>query len=524
MSYHISAPDEYLAITGMGIRTVRITKAAWVWPLQRCMRFSVQPQDYPLDLQAMTHEKLNFKLPTVFTIGPDVNQRGGSGAEAKGAAVDKGDALMKYAMLLADSKASKSSRAKEPGQSEQQEHVDSIVKGIIEGETRVLVSSMTMEEIFTEREEFKKKIYKNIQEELKQFGLKIYNANVKELRDAPGSVYFESLSRKAHEGATNQARIDVADAQLLGTVGEAERKGEQERKLAKISASTAVQRTERDAERARAEAQLQTQQASLDREVNIAHAEAKRALEVRDEELRRTVEQHRAAAETERLRASTVVKATIERESAQQRADADAYQIEASAKADAVRTEENAKAEAAAGQRQADAEAYTIQKRAEAHATAETRAADADAYVKTKDAEAQKVVSDAEAYATIKKAEGLTAMAGAYRELAGAFGGPDGLIKYLMIERGTYVELANANSTAVQGMQPKISVWNTGDGGHSGAGGDPADATRRVYQMLPPLMETIHDQTGITLPEWQFGKMAAQTDAIGKEHKTNGER
>ena len=39
-----------------------------------------------------------------------------------------------------------------------------------------------------------------------QFGLKIYNANVKELKDAPNSIYFESLSRKAHEGATNQAR------------------------------------------------------------------------------------------------------------------------------------------------------------------------------------------------------------------------------------------------------------------------------------------------------------------------------
>lgn len=39
MSYTVSKPDEYLAITGMGIRTVRITKAAWVWPFQRCVRF-----------------------------------------------------------------------------------------------------------------------------------------------------------------------------------------------------------------------------------------------------------------------------------------------------------------------------------------------------------------------------------------------------------------------------------------------------------------------------------------------------
>lgn len=87
-----------------------------------------------------------------------------------------------------------------------QHYLENIVKGVIEGETRVLVSSMTMEEIFTEREEFKRRIFKNIQGELDQFGLKIYNANVKELKDAVGSTYFQSLSQKAHEGATNQAR------------------------------------------------------------------------------------------------------------------------------------------------------------------------------------------------------------------------------------------------------------------------------------------------------------------------------
>ena len=37
-------------------------------------------------------------------------------------------------------------------------HVQDIVKGIIEGETRVIVSSLTMEEIFRERQIFKTKI------------------------------------------------------------------------------------------------------------------------------------------------------------------------------------------------------------------------------------------------------------------------------------------------------------------------------------------------------------------------------
>ena len=108
-----------------------------------------------------------------------------------------------------------------------------------------------MEEIFTEREEFKRRIFRNIQGELDQFGLKIYNTNIKELRHAPQSSYFEYLSRKAHEGAINQARINVAEAQRKGNIGGAARQGEQNREIAKINAETAVQKTERDSEKAK---------------------------------------------------------------------------------------------------------------------------------------------------------------------------------------------------------------------------------------------------------------------------------
>ena len=101
-----------------------------------------------MNLQAMTREKLQFLLPVVFTVGPDVNQRGAAAGQAprdtgdiEHNPEDKGDALMKYAMLLSDAE-------KEKGAARGQ-HIENIVKGIIEGETRVLVSSMTMEEIFT---------------------------------------------------------------------------------------------------------------------------------------------------------------------------------------------------------------------------------------------------------------------------------------------------------------------------------------------------------------------------------------
>ena len=76
-----------------------------------------------------------------------------------------------------------------------------------------------MEEIFKERQVFKTRVIENVQTELNQFGLRIYNANVKELQDTAGSEYFKFLSRKAHEGASNQAKVDVANACMMGEIG-----------------------------------------------------------------------------------------------------------------------------------------------------------------------------------------------------------------------------------------------------------------------------------------------------------------
>ncbi|KAM7204235.1 Flotillin-like protein 1 [Naviculisporaceae sp. PSN 640] len=545
-SYRIAAPDEYLAITGMGVKSVKITKAAWVWPFQRCVRFSVQPRDYAMNLQAMTKEKLQFMLPVVFTVGPYVQTRDrperkapvakdpdATDPDAKdpdvrdpdardpGARDGDGDgdaddislhpdvALTRYAMLLA-STGSKADR--DP------HFLENIVKGIVEGETRVLVSSMTMEEIFTERDQFKKKIFRNIQGELSQFGLFVYNSNVKELRDAPDSTYFESLSRKAHEGATNQARIDVAEAQLRGNVGEAKRKGEQDRELALIAAETAVQKTQRDIERAQAEAILAQRRAELNRDVECARIATARQTEAQDEELKRNVEIKRAAAEVERLRATDVVKATIAREAKQQAADARAYEIEADARAEFEKAKQLA-----------DAAAYRMEQATEAGAYKVKADTDAAVYKTIQDAEAwaEAAVKNAEAnlQKKLKEAEGITAMAKAYGEMSKALGGPQNFLQLKMIENGVYVELAKANASAIKGLNPKISVWNTGAeagtaGGPGGAAGQSSTATmRNIYQMLPPLMSTINEQTGITLPEWQFGRMANQMNDMENNGK-----
>ena len=544
---------------------VKITKAAWVWPFQRCMRFSVQPHDYAMSLQAMTKEKLQFLLPVVFTVGPDVNQRGANirrvgggmlhdqepgkpsdehddGATAvSDSAVrreDRGDALMKFAMLLADS-----GRDKGPNN---HDFLEGIVKGIIEGEVRVLVSAMTMEEIFTEREVFKRRIFRNIQSELDQFGLKIYNANVKELKDAPGSTYFASLSQKAHEGATNQARIDVAEAQLRGNVGTQARKGEeareiakiqgeQDRELAKIQAETQVQKTERDIEKATAEAVLKTRKVELDRDVQIAGIQAARKTEAEDEDLKREVQIKRAAAEMERLRATDVVKATIAREAQQQAADARAYEIEKEAQANFEKDKQATEATAYKTKIGVDTKVYQIESEAKANFEKAKQHTEAEVYETKVGADAQAYaaikLADAELQQKLKAAEAMGAMAEAYAKMSHAFGGPQGLLQYMMIEKGTYVELAKANAEAIRGLQPKISVWNTGAEAGSGAGsGTPGEQSsmatmRNIYQMLPPLMTTINDQTGITLPEWQFGRMAGQMSEVERRGQgPNGQK
>ncbi|KAF7950503.1 hypothetical protein EAE96_007786 [Botrytis aclada] len=560
--YQIASPNEYLAITGAKIATVKICKSAFVWPFQKVRRFNIQPRDYELSLQAMTKEKLQLAIPVVFTIGPDVNRRGDNARTAdsnhESAAEDGDDALLKFAMLLAEG---------ESNDGDAGAHLRKIVVGIIEGETRVLVSSMSMEKIFTEREAFKKDIFKNIQSELGQFGLRIYNANVKELKDAPGSNYFASLSKKAHEGAINQARIDVAEAQRLGTVGEAQRRAEQDRELAKVQAETAVQKTERDSEKARAEATLATRKTVYSRDVNIAQIEATRATEVRDEELRKEVEVKRAFTELERLRASDVVKATIAREAKQQAADAKNYEEQARTNAEYYSQQKIAEAKANAEQKAADAKMYsekqaalakanTEQKNADAKVYSEQKAAEAKAYSEQKAAEAKayriKLEAEANFIAESKAAEvallrqqkeaaGMSAMAAAYADMSKVLGGPQGLMQYLMIERGTYQDLAKANAEAVRGLNPKMTIWNTGaqaggngegssaEGQGIGMGG--MDSIRNMYQMLPPLMSTIHEQTGMTLPEWQYGRLGpvpGETQEVtkvnGKTNGTNGHR
>jgi hypothetical protein len=64
--------------------------------------------------------------------------------------------------------------------------------------------------------------------------------------------------------------------------------------------------------------------------------------------------------------------------------------------------------------------------------------------------------ADAAYYAIKKEADGIAAMAESYKSLGEAFGGPGGLLSYMMIKEGVYEKLALANAKAINGLAPKV--------------------------------------------------------------------
>ncbi|CAI0415246.1 unnamed protein product [Linum tenue] len=456
--YRVAKASEYLAITGVGIKDIKLAKKSWIFPGQSCTKFDISPVNYTFEVQAMSAEKLPFILPAVFTIGPRY---------------DDDDALLKYAKLICP-------------HDKHSQHVNQLVQGVIEGETRVLAASMTMEEIFKGTKEFKHEVFGKVQLELNQFGLYIYNANVKQLVDVRGHEYFSYLGQKTQMEAANQAKVDVAEARMKGEIGAKDRDGLTKQNAAKIDAETkiiAIQREGegkkeeinvkakvkiyenlREAEVAEANAELAQKKAGWTQASRVAEVESEKAVALRDAELQREVERMNALATTEKLKAELLTKASVEYDTKVQEANWDLYNKQ--------------------------------------------KAAEGVLYGREKEAEAQMQAADAELYGKQKEAEGMMALAKAQgfyvKTLLEALGGDYGSLRdYLMINGGMFQQLAKINADAVRGLQPKLSIWTGGENGGGGGGsGGGMKEIAGVYKMLPPLLQTVEDQTGMRPPAW----------------------
>ncbi|MQL78481.1 hypothetical protein Taro_010912 [Colocasia esculenta] len=440
LRYRVANASEFLVITGYGIDDIKLAKKAWVLPGQACTVFDISPVNYTFEVQAMSAEKLPFLLPAVFTIGPRIDDR---------------DSLLRYAKLISP-------------HDKLSNHVKELVKGVIEGETRVLAASMTMEEIFRGTKSFKEEVFEKVQLELNQFGLLIYNANVKQLVDVVGHEYFSYLGQKTQQEAANQAKVDVAEARMKGEIGSKKREGQTLQNAAKIDAETRIYSTQRQGEGKKEEARVKAEVKVFEnvREAEVSEADAELAMK----------------------------KAGWARQ-------AKLAEVE-SAKAVALRD-----AELQMEVQEANWELYKKQKAAEAMLYEQEKAADGRKAAAEAAFFARRQEAEAELYAKQKEAAGLVALAeaqGVYlRTLLEALGGDYVALRdYLMIDGGLYRDIARINADAVRGLEPKISVWTGGPGAGVGEAGGAMKEVAGLYRMLPPLFKTVQEQTGMLPPAW----------------------
>ena len=420
--YKIAKPSEMLIRTGMGINDIKITKQGWLWPFQLYEFISLEPKNYSVELIAMSSEKLSFKLPGVFTIGPKNEQ----------------EALIKYARTLSD----------------KSKNVDTVIKGIIEGELRSLAGTMTMESLFNDRKVYKDTVIKAIQEELDKFGLLIFNSNLSELCDGPESKYFTFLRQKVSAEAEQTTIIHVSEAKKQGAIGSKERESTTRQQVAQLETAAVLKENERYQEIERSKAELEVVKAEAARKTEVAHIESKMAAQMIQAERQKDVEQKRVMSETEKIRALEMSKSQVQAEVAAK---------EAEGKSNAIKIE-------------ADAHLYSQMKHAEA-----------SLYTREKEATGILAVYNAQS-------QGINKLIGTFNN------NPNALLQYLMLDKGIYQQLAQTNAEAIKGLAPKIVTWVTTSDNKNGS--DPSKAIADIFKMLPPLLTTINDQTGIKPADW----------------------
>ena len=146
---------------------------------------------------------------------------------------------------------------------------------IILGQLRLVIATLSIEEINKDREKFMALINENVAEEINKIGLELINVNIRDITDE--SDYIEAIGKRAAAEAINRAKVEVAQQQRDGSIGEAAAVREQDVRVAEEQSKSEQGR--KDAERAQRitiaelEAQAITGEVESKRDYEIATAE-----------------------------------------------------------------------------------------------------------------------------------------------------------------------------------------------------------------------------------------------------------
>lgn len=309
------------------------------------------------------------------------------------------------------------------------EQIEAIVRPVLEGNIREIISQTTLKELIQgDKKIIAQKIIENVEPNLQDMGLELTTFNIQNFKDKKGVI--DNLGLQNTVQISKDAQISKAKAEQEIAIAEANAK--KAANEAQIAAQTEI------AER---ENKLAIRKAELQKLEDIKQAEANAAYAIQEQEQRKTIEittadanlakqekeivlQERAVSIRERkLEAEIKKTAEAEKYAVQQKSDAELYATQKSSEADLFERQKKAEAEKyeteqRAAAQKAKAEAEKFAKLQEAEAVKETGLAEAAAIKAKGEAEAAAIQAKAtaEAEGLLKKAEAMEKYGEAARE------------------------------------------------------------------------------------------------------------
>ena len=183
--------------------------AAFIWPIFQSYQYlDLTPISIQVDLtNALSRQNIRIDVPSRFTVGISTEQ---------GIMQNAAERLLGL----------------------QLNEIQELSKDIIFGQLRLIIATMDIEEINTDRDKFLEQVSRNVEVELKKIGLRLINVNVTDITDESG--YISALGKEAAAKAINDARRSVAEQEREGAIGEANAKMEQRIKVSEAD-SVAIQ-------------------------------------------------------------------------------------------------------------------------------------------------------------------------------------------------------------------------------------------------------------------------------------------
>lgn len=341
------------------------------------------------------------------------------------------------------------------------ESIQSIATDILFGQLRLVIATMDIEEINSDRDKFLASVSANVEAELRKIGLKLINVNVTDIRDESG--YIEALGKEAAAKAINDAKKSVAEQNRYGETGKA-----QADKDTRINVAAA------DADAVKGENSAK---------IEIANSDALRR--------QKTAEADRLAVAAEKVQAAKALQ--------------EAYQSERDAELARAEREKATQQANIVVSAEIDKEKKIIEAEAQAEQARRIAKGEADATFAKMEAQARGTME-----ILTKQAEGFA------RTVNAAAGDPSKAVLMMIADR--LPELVRTQVEAVKGIKiDKVTVWDGGKGKDGKT--STADFISGLMGSVPPLND-LFKMAGMQLPDYLKGEKPEDQAAPSADPKS----